>query len=65
VCQSSEEKNSDGKIIKIDSIIVENPDWWFNVRGSNTDPVIRLNLEAKTKEIMEEKVKEISDILKG
>ncbi len=54
----------DGKIIKLDGVTVEYPDWWFNLRGSNTEPVIRLNLEAKTKEIMEEKVKEVSGVLK-
>ncbi|MCK4891721.1 MAG: phosphomannomutase/phosphoglucomutase, partial [Candidatus Pacebacteria bacterium] len=50
-----EEKYSDGKIIKIDGVTVEYSDWWFNVRGSNTEPVIRLNLEAKTNELMKEK----------
>jgi len=60
-----EEKYSDGEINKLDGVTIEYPDWWFNVRGSNTEPVIRLNLEAKTKEIMEEKVKEVSDVLKG
>jgi phosphomannomutase len=34
------------------------------VRGSNTEPVIRLNIEAKTKELMEEKTKEISDFIR-
>ena len=59
-----EEKYSDGKIIKLDGVTVEYSDWWFNVRGSNTEPVIRLNLEAKTKGLMVKKVKELSDILK-
>lgn len=58
-----EEKYSDGKIIKLDGVTIEYSDWWFNVRGSNTEPVIRLNLEAKTKKIMEEKVGELSNIL--
>lgn len=59
-----EGKYSDGKIIKIDGITVEYSDWWFNVRGSNTEPVIRLNLEAKTKEIMEEKTEEVSEFIR-
>ncbi|MCK5123117.1 MAG: hypothetical protein KAQ87_03140 [Candidatus Pacebacteria bacterium] len=42
---------------------VEYSDWWFNVRGSNTEPVIRLNLEAKTKELMEEKTREIKGLI--
>ena len=58
-----EEKYGDGEIIKIDGVTVEYSDWWFNVRGSNTEPVIRLNLEAKTKELMEEKVEEIKGLM--
>ena len=60
-----EEKYSDGKIIKIDGVTVEYSDWWFNMRGSNTEPVVRLNLEAKTKELMEEKTEEVSMLVKN
>jgi phosphomannomutase len=43
------------KIIShLDGIKLEFDDWWFNVRPSNTEPLLRLNLEAKTKEKMEE-----------
>jgi len=45
----------DGKISHLDGVSVEYKDWWFNVRKSNTEPVLRLNLEAKTKEMMEQK----------
>ncbi len=38
----------DGKIDFLDGITVEYPDWWFNVRKSNTEPLLRLCLEAKT-----------------
>ena len=58
-----EEKYSDGEINKLDGVTVEYSDWWFNVRGSNTEPVIRLNLEAKTKELMEEKTEEVSEFI--
>ena len=34
------------EIIKLDGLLVRYPDWWFNVRASNTEPVVRLNLEA-------------------
>ena len=40
----------DGKIDFLDGITVEYPDWWFNVRKSNTEPLLRLCLEAKTEE---------------
>ncbi len=49
---------SDGDLDETDGISIEYPDWRFNLRGSNTEPVIRLNLEAKTKELIEEKFKE-------
>ncbi|MBI5254849.1 hypothetical protein HY932_03680 [Candidatus Falkowbacteria bacterium] len=39
-------------------------EWWFNVRPSNTEPVLRLNLEARTMELMEEKLNEIAAILR-
>lgn len=54
---------SDGQINKLDGLTVEYPDWWFNLRGSNTEPVIRLNLESKSAELTEEKVKEVSNLL--
>ena len=60
-----EEKYNDGEINKLDGVTVEFSDWWFNVRGSNTEPVIRLNLEAKTKELMEEKTEEVSMFVKN
>ncbi|MFH1063729.1 MAG: phosphomannomutase/phosphoglucomutase [Candidatus Woesearchaeota archaeon] len=45
----------EAKIIShLDGIKLEFDDWWFNVRASNTEPLLRLNLEAKTKEKMEE-----------
>jgi len=47
------------RITEIDGYKAEYDDWWFNVRPSNTEPLIRLNLEAKTKEKMEEKVEEL------
>jgi phosphomannomutase len=55
---------SDGKQNDLDGISVEYQDWWFNVRGSNTEPVLRLNLEAKSKEIMEEKKDEVLSIIR-
>ncbi len=39
---------SDAKVYSMDGTSVEYPDWHFNVRASNTEPLIRLNLEATT-----------------
>lgn len=47
------------KIDTTDGISIDFADWRFNFRGSNTEPVIRLNVEAKTKELMEEKRDEL------
>ena len=53
----------DGKIDKMDGISIEYPTFWFNVRTSNTEPLLRLNLEAVNKTIGEEKVREIKKII--
>jgi phosphomannomutase len=50
---------SDGKQDRLDGLTVEYEDWWFNVRPSNTEPLLRLNVEAKTRELLEEKTREV------
>ena len=57
-------KYHDGKIDELAGLTVEYRDWWFNLRGSNTEPLIRLVVEADKKELMEEKVKEITELIK-
>ncbi len=57
------EKYTDGKINELDGLSVEYSDYWFNVRASNTEPLLRLNLEAKNREIMEAKRDEILRLL--
>ena len=47
----------------LDGITVQFPDWWFNVRKSNTEPLLRLNLEANTAELRDEKLRELKKIL--
>lgn len=53
----------DAEINKLDGLTIEYPDWWFNLRGSNTEPVLRLNMEASSQELMEEKTKELSELI--
>ncbi len=53
------------KVSTLDGVTVELPGWWFNVRPSNTEPLLRLNLEADTEELMKEKKKEILNILRS
>ena len=59
------EKYIDGQQNDLDGITIEYPEFWFNVRGSNTEPLLRLNLEAKTKELMEEKREDVLDIIRN
>lgn len=52
------------KIDYIDGISIEFPDWRFNLRGSNTEPLLRLNLETKGQKIsIDQKVKEIESVI--
>jgi phosphomannomutase len=52
-----------GKSDYLDGITVELEDWWFNVRKSNTEPMLRLNVEAKTPALLEEKFRELKHML--
>ncbi|MBT3192839.1 MAG: phosphomannomutase/phosphoglucomutase [Verrucomicrobia bacterium] len=52
-------KYSDGRMFELDGISVEYDDWWLNVRTSNTEPLVRLNVEAKTEALMTEKRDEL------
>lgn len=65
ILEKLKEKYSDGKLDTLDGIRIDFPDWWFNVRASNTEPKLRLNLEAKTEELMEEKRDEVLGIIRG
>jgi phosphomannomutase len=58
-------KKLGAKIMELDGVTVEFDDWWFNVRPSNTEPLLRLNLEADTEKIMEEKKGEVSKVIEG
>ncbi|MDD5644384.1 MAG: phosphomannomutase/phosphoglucomutase [bacterium] len=57
------QKYSDAQISYLDGISVDYSDWHFNVRPSNTEPLLRLNLEAKTKEMMERKRDEVLSVI--
>ncbi len=47
---------SDGKADREDGLTVEYPDWWFNLRPSNTEPLLRLNVEADSEKLLQEKL---------
>jgi len=48
-----------------DGYRVEFPDWWFNIRPSNTEPYLRFIAEAKTQDMLDEKVAKVKEIVKG
>ena len=56
---------SDGRQDRLDGLTVEYEDWWFNVRASNTEPLLRLNVEARTRELLEEKTAAVRAIIRG
>lgn len=57
------EKYADGKQDFLDGITVQYDNWWFNVRLSNTEPLLRLTIEADTEELLEQKKKELSSFI--
>jgi phosphomannomutase len=54
---------SEGQIDYLDGTTVSFKDWWFNCRPSNTEPLLRLNVEAKTAELLKEKLAELEQML--
>jgi phosphomannomutase len=56
-------KYSDAKTDTTDGIAVEYPEWWLHLRPSNTEPALRLVVEAKEKDLLDEKVQEVMSLL--
>ncbi|MGH9411963.1 MAG: phosphomannomutase/phosphoglucomutase [Vicinamibacterales bacterium] len=54
-----------GRVYSMDGISAEFPDWHFNVRGSNTEPMLRLNLEAASPELMAQKRDEVLSFIRA
>ncbi|HEV3155726.1 MAG TPA: hypothetical protein VGZ00_00085 [Candidatus Baltobacteraceae bacterium] len=48
-----EQRYADASIDKLDGITISYPDWWMNIRPSNTEPLLRLNVEGDSRELME------------
>ena len=60
-----EARYKDAQMAKLDGLSLDYPDWHCNVRGSNTEPLLRLNLEAETPELMEKKRDEVLEVIRG
>ena len=56
-------KYSDAEIDYLDGVTIQYSDWWFNCRPSNTEPLLRLNIEAKTSETLANKLDELKALL--
>ncbi len=65
IMEQLKEKYQDGKLNELDGIRIDYPNWWFNVRPSNTEPKLRLNVEAKSQKLMEEKRNEILAVIRN
>lgn len=59
-----EEKYADAQILKLDGLSIEYSDWRASIRTSNTEPLLRLNVEAKSKEKMAEKRDELLELIR-
>ena len=57
-------KYADGELDELDGITISYPDWWFNVRPSNTEPLLRLNVEADNRALMERKRDEVLGVIR-
>jgi len=56
---------STGQVDEIDGLTIGMDNFWFNLRPSNTEPLLRLNIEADNRDILEEKKAEILKIVRG
>jgi phosphomannomutase len=54
-----ERRYGDGEIDHLDGLTVRYRDWWFNARPSNTEPYLRLNIEARDETLLAEKLKKL------
>jgi phosphomannomutase len=63
--QQIEARYKDGQIDHLDGVTVGYKDWWLNVRPSNTEPLLRLNVEGDTREIMEQRRDEALELIAG
>ena len=55
---------AEGNVSHLDGLSVDAKDWHMNVRPSNTEPLLRLNLEALSPDLMERKRDEVLDVIR-
>ncbi len=59
-CRRLAEKYRDAQVDQLDGVTVQYKDWWFNVRASNTEPLLRLNMEAANDALLQQKLAELT-----
>ena len=64
VFSALERAYKDARKDHLDGLTVEYDSWWFNLRASNTEPLVRLNLEANESNTMDEKKKEVLELIR-
>ncbi len=65
IMEQAKEKYNDGRVDSLDGIAISYPDWRFSLRTSNTEPLLRLNVESYKKEVMEQKRDELISFIKS
>jgi phosphomannomutase len=55
----------DGRQDRLDGLTVEFDDWWCNVRPSNTEPLLRVNVEARSEELLTEETRRVLSLIRG
>lgn len=63
ILEALKEKYKDGELVSLDGVSINYPTWRFNVRTSNTEPLLRLNVESYTKDEMEAKREELMSFI--
>jgi phosphomannomutase len=57
------EKYGSGKISLLDGVRIDFEKWWLSLRSSNTEPLLRLIVEAETEELLQQMIEEITEII--
>jgi phosphomannomutase len=65
ILEKVKQKYADGEQDFLDGVTVTYKDWWFNARPSNTEPLLRLTIEADVQDILDKKIKELTKIISG
>lgn len=64
VIAAVEASHRDAEVDRLDGLTVDHGDWWFNLRPSNTEPLLRLNLEAPTGDDCDRRTREVLDLIR-